>query len=124
VPAHEALESTLAALRRLSAETEARGLPPGLPGEEWRFALDASLLAAERGLATLRFRQSEGSGSPDDRRLAGELAALAGRQSELARRFRNLWLRANRPEGIETAQKLFRDAVRALRRAARSLERR
>ena len=124
VPAHEALEATLAALRRLSAETEARGLPPGLPGEEWRFALDASLLAAERGLATLRFRQSEGSGSPDDRRLAGELAALAGRQSELNRRFRNLWRRANRPEGIETAQKLFRDAVRALRRAARSLERR
>ncbi|MDE2971386.1 MAG: family 20 glycosylhydrolase [Acidobacteriota bacterium] len=121
VPARGALEATLEALRRLAAETEARGLPPGLAGAEWRFALDASLLAAERGLATLRLRQSERSGSPDDRRLAGELAALAGRQGELARRFRELWLRANRPEGIEMAQKRFRDAARALRRAARSL---
>lgn len=121
VPAREALEATLAALRRLAAETEARGLPPGRSGAEWRFALDASLLAAERGLATLRFRQSERSGSPADRRLAGELAALAEQQGELARRFRELWLRANRPEGIETARKRFRDAVTALRRAARAL---
>ena len=120
-PTREALEATLAALRRLAADTEVRGLPPAPLGAEWRFALDASLLAAERGLATLRFRQSERSGSPDDRRLAGELAALAARQSELARRFRALWLRANRPEGIETARKRFRDAVRALRRAARAL---
>lgn len=121
VPTREALETTLEALGRLATETEVRGLPPGLSGAEWRFALDASLLAAERGLATLRFRESGRSGAPDDRRLAGELAALAGRQSELARRFRELWLRANRREGIETAQKRFRDAVRALRRAARSL---
>ena len=124
VPTREALEATREALRRLAAETEARGLPPGRSGAEWRFALDASLLAAERGLATLRFRQSERSGSPDDRRLAGELAALAGRQRGLARRFRELWLRANRPEGIGTAQKRFRDAVTALRRAARALGRR
>ena len=121
VPTREALEATRAALRRLAAETEVHGLPSGLTGAEWRFALDASLLAAERGLATLRFRQSERTGSPDDRRLAGELAALAGRQGELARRFRELWLRANRPEGIETARKRFRDAVTALRRATRSL---
>lgn len=121
VPTREALRTTLEGLGRLAAETDARGLPPGLSGAEWRFALDASLLAAERGLATLRIRQSERSGSPDDRRLAGELAALADRQRELARRFSELWLRANRPEGIETAQKLFGDAVRALRRAARSL---
>ena len=121
VPTREALEATLEALRRLAAETEECGLPPGPLGAEWRFALDASLLAAERGLATLRFRQAERNGSLDDRRLAGELAALAGRQSELARRFRELWLGANRPEGLETAQKRFRDGVGALRRAARAL---
>lgn len=123
VPARKALEATREALDRLVAETEVRGLPPGQSGAEWRFALDASLLAAERGLAALRFRQSGRSGAPDDRRLAEELAALADRQRDLARQFRELWLRANRPEGIETAQKLFRDAVTALRRAARSLAR-
>ena len=121
VPTRVALEATLEALRRLATETEECGLPPGPLGAEWRFALDASLLAAERGLATLRFRQAERNGSLDDRRLAGELAALAGRQSELARRFRELWLGANRPEGLETAQKRFRDGVGALRRAARAL---
>lgn len=120
VPTREALEATLGALRRLAAESEARSLPAGLPGAEWRFALDASLLAAERGLATLRFRQSGQTGAPDDRRLARDLRSLADRQLELGRRFRELWMRANRPEGMETARKRFRDAVTALRRAARS----
>lgn len=120
VPTREALEATLGALRRLAAESEARSLPAGLSGAEWRFALDASLLAAERGLATLRFRQSGQNGAPDDRRLARDLRSLADRQLELGRRFRELWMRANRPEGMETARKRFRDAVTALRRAARS----
>ena len=120
VPAPDALEATLDGLRRLAAETDARGLPAGLSGAEWRFALDASLLAAERGLATLRFRRSGRKGAPDNRQLTEELAALADRQLELARRFRELWRRANRPEGMETARKRFQDAVTALRRAARS----
>ncbi|MCY4628070.1 MAG: family 20 glycosylhydrolase [Acidobacteria bacterium] len=123
VPAPEALEATLEELRRLAAETDARGLPAGLSGAEWRFALDASLLAAERGLATLRFRRSGRKGAPDNRQPAEELAALADRQLGLARRFRDLWIRTNRPEGMETARKRFQDAVTALRRAVRSLNR-
>ena len=123
-PVRGTLEETRAALRRLAADTDARGLPPGLTGAEWRFALDASLLAAERGLLTLRFRQAGRGGTSDDLQLAEELTALADRQRELARRFRELWLRANRPEGIETAEKLFRNAVAALRRAAAAVRRR
>ena len=123
VPEREALMRTLGALRRLAAEADARGLPAGLAGAEWRFALDASLLAAERGLATLRFRGSGKNGAADGYRLAQDLTRLADRQMELARRFRELWMQANRPEGIETANKRFQGAVTALRRAARSLNR-
>ncbi len=122
-PTRGALEATLEELRRLAAEVDSRGLPSDPSGAEWRFALDASLLAAERGLATLRFRQAEKSGTPKDRRLAEELTALADRQLELGRQFRELWQRTNRPEGIETARKLFQGAVTALRRASRSLAR-
>lgn len=123
VPEREALVGTLGALRRLAAEADARGLPAGLAGAEWRFALDASLLATERGLATLRFRGSRKDGAADGYRLAQDLTRLADRQLALARRFRELWMRANRPEGIETANKRFQGAVTALRRAARSLNR-
>ena len=122
-PTRGALEATLEELRRLAAEVDSRGLPSDPSGAEWRFALDASLLAAERGLATLRFRQAEKSGTPKDRRLAEELTALADRQLELGRQFRELWQRTNRPEGIETARKFFQGAVTALRRASRSLAR-
>ncbi len=120
-PARKALEATLEELRRLAAETEAHGLPPGPTGGEWRFALDASLLAAERGLGILRWREAGGRKTSEDRRLAEDLTVLADRQLELARRFRKLWLRTNRPEGIGTARKLFQGAVTALRRAVRSL---
>ncbi len=120
-PTREALGKTLEELRRLAADTNAHGLPPGSSGAEWRFALDASRLGAERGLAALRLREAERNTTPKDRRLAEELTALADRQLELAKRFRQLWLRTNRPEGIETARKLFQGAVKALRQASRSL---
>ena len=105
-PTREALEKTLEELRRLAAEVEAHGLPAGPSGAEWRFALDASLLGAERGLATIHLRQAARRGTPEDRRLAQELTSLAERQLELARRFRNLWLRdesaRRRRNGAET----------------------
>ena len=114
VPEAEALRRTLAGLRRLAAAAGERGLPDGQTGLEWGYALDASVLAAERGLATLRYRAGERA------ELGAELVRLADRQAELARRFRRIWLRANRPEGIRTAAGLHARAVAALRRAARS----
>ena len=119
VPSREALRATLNGLRRLTAEAEAHGLPRGTMGAEWQFALDASVLAAERGLAILRWREAGGETAAANGRLAEDLRALADRQVELARRFRRLWLATNRPEGIETALKLFRNAVAAFRRALR-----
>lgn len=119
VPSRRVLGATLEALRELAADAEAHGLPEGKTGAEWQFALDASLLAAERGLTTLRFRETGHRTAEADPGLATDLSALADRQRELARRFRELWLRTNRPEGIETAAKLFQGAVGALRRAAR-----
>ncbi len=123
IPRPEALGRTLGKLRRLAAEVEERGLPPGQPGLEWRYALDASLFAAERGLAALRYRSAPRANPDGKHQLADELTRLADRQLRLARRFRRLWLLTNRPEGIDTAVRLHRNAVAALRRAARSLRR-
>lgn len=121
-PTRQALKATLAELQRLAVEAEARGLPTDSCGAEWRFVLDASRLAAERGLASLRWRAADRGRSPADRLLADEFTALADRQQQLGRRFRELWLHANRPEGIGTSLNLFRRAVTALRRAARALD--
>lgn len=121
VPAEAALSETLGALRRLAAEADREGLPSGPIGEDWRYALEASLLAAERGLALLRYRtlrKRGGGGGADRASLASDLRALADRQTELGGRFRTAWLRDNRPEGIETALDLHRRAAAALRRAA------
>ena len=123
VPAEPALRETLEALRALAAEAESAGLPAGAIGEDWRYVLDASLLAAERGRALLRYRahrEGDGAGAED---LASDLRSLADRQTALGRRFRASWRRDNRPEGIETASNLHRRAAAALRRAANRVDR-
>lgn len=124
VPTETALRETLEALRTLAAEAEREGLPPGPLGDDWRYALDASLLAAERGLALLRYRAHRGGeAGAGAAELASDLRSLAARQTALGRRFRASWLRDNRPEGIETASNLHRRAAAALRRAADRLSR-
>ena len=122
-PAAEALRATLDRLRELEAEAAKAGLPGGAIGEDWAYSLEASRLAAERGLARLRYREARRKGGGGDPALAGELRRLAAGQRALARRFRAAWLRDNRPEGIETALALHRRAAEALARAARTLRR-
>lgn len=125
VPTEAALRETLEALRALAAEAEREGLPAGPVGEDWRYALDASLLAAERGLALLRYRARRGGeAGAGAAELASDLRSLAARQTALGRRFRASWRRDNRPEGIGTASNLHRRAAAALRRAADRLSRR
>ncbi len=113
IPDEAVLRRTRAGLRALADEAKREGLPGGVIGAEWGYALDASLLAAERGLATLKYR--EGSGD------AAALRDLAFRQRALRRRFKEIWLRTNRPQGIQTALDLHKDAASALERAARQL---
>ncbi len=111
VPDREVLSRTLGDLRKLARDAVRRGLPEGTVGAEWAWALAASLLAAERGIATLKAR--EGTEDPV------ELRSLAARQRALRRRFKRLWLQSARPEGMETALDRQAAAARALERAAR-----
>ena len=121
-PGESALRKTSDELDRLAGDARANGLPAGPLGDDWQLVLDASRLAAERGLALLRYGATRAGEDASARRaLALELDALAARQRALARRFRGAWRRDNRPEGIETALGLYRRAARALKRAADDL---
>ncbi len=115
-PTREALTRTRGGLRALSGDVGRHGLPPDPIGREWLWALQASLLAAERGLAILDHREA-GTRAERARACAG-LQRVAGRQRALRDRFRRIWLASYRPEGIETALALHDGAVRALFRAA------
>ncbi len=115
VPDEAVLRRTREDLRTLADDARSEGLPGGVVGAEWGYALDASLLAAERGLATLAYR----SGSGD----TAALHDLAVRQRALRDRFKEVWLMANRPQGIRTALERHRDAADALERAARQRSR-
>ncbi|MGI9431433.1 MAG: glycoside hydrolase family 20 zincin-like fold domain-containing protein [Myxococcota bacterium] len=66
--------------------------------EELRFAIDASVLAAEKGL-----------GKKSPRRLAREQERLMGRHREL-------WLRRNRPSNFGATERLYRTSIDSLRR--------
>ena len=121
-PTTAALTKTLSRIRALEHAAAERGLPGGVIGREWRWALAASRLAAERGLAILRYRVRASAGSAERSRLSADLMQLAEHQQELADRFREIWLESYREEGIETALGLHQEAVRALREAAVSLE--
>ena len=121
-PTRKALASTLAGVRALEAEAADRGLPPDPIGREWGWALAASRLAAERGLAILDYREHLRAGTGDRTALAARMRRLADRQRTLAKRFRGVWLGDYRPEGIETALGLHEDAVRALREASAELD--
>ncbi len=113
IPDAAALCRTLEALRTLAEDARHHGLPEGVIGAEWRYALDASLLAAERGLAVRRYRDGTGH--------AAELDSLADRQLALRQQFREVWLMTNRPQGIRSALDLHKKAAGVLRQAARRL---
>ena len=93
--------------------------------DELRFAIDASMVAARKGLAGHRFAKWRDEGlslnASAKRALAGELRMLATEQSMLERRLRKLWLARNRPSNFETTAEMYRKSVRSLRRAARKL---
>lgn len=122
------LAATLRRLRRIesSFHTRAKRLDrrPGAR-EELRFAIEASIVAARKGLAGYRFlKWREGSlalGTAARRALSKELRFLATEQSMLERKLRKLWLARNRPSNFEITAEMYRKSVRGLRRAARRI---
>lgn len=122
------LASTLRRLQRIEKSFLARaGRFDRRPGarDELRFAIEASIVAARKGLAAYRFlrwHDGELSLSAAARRaLSKELRLLATEQSLLKRRLRQLWLARNRPSNFEMTSEMYRKSVRGLRRAARKI---
>jgi hexosaminidase len=122
------LAATLRRLRRIAARFAAReqrfdGRPQAR--EELRFAMDASILAARKGLRGHRFVEwLEGRlslGASSRRSLSRELRTLAKEQSLLEKRLQKLWLARNRPSNFEITADMYRRSVRGLRGAARRL---
>ncbi len=115
-----ALERTLAGLRRIEEDFE--GMRTKLASrpaerEELQYAIAASILAAEKGLAGIDFLKS-GRAS---RALASRLRRIGEAQRRLKRELRRLWLARNRPESFEKIGAQFDVATRSLRRAAKKL---
>jgi hypothetical protein len=117
---------TLADLRRLvpeleKAEEKLESRPSEL--EELRFALEASIVAAEKGLAGIEYlryreRPEEAAGRKS---LAKELQRIERAQKRLQKRLRKLWLARNRRAGFEKMSAQYRTSIRGLRRAAREV---
>ena len=93
--------------------------------DEFSFAIDASMVAARKGLAGHRFAKWRDESLPLNasakRALARELRLLATEQSMLEKRLQKLWLARNRPSNFEITAEMYRKSVLSLRRAARRL---
>lgn len=96
--------------------------------EELGFAIQASLVAARKGLAGARYlsRIEEGKESSRPRgknneALASELGRLAAEQLRLKRTHHELWLARNRRSHFEITASYYDTSIRGLRRAARTL---
>jgi hypothetical protein len=87
--------------------------------EEMRFAIDASIVAAEKGLAGLDYLRRKDGG----RSLRDELRRLASAQALLKRRHHRLWLERNRESNFEITASYYDRSIRSLRSAARGLAR-
>ena len=95
----EILKRTLAELRRVREtflQHAARFRVRPTARDELRFAIDASILAAEKGLARRRPK------------------TLAREQSRLKSRHEELWLARNRPSNFEFTAKLYDRSIRSL----------
>ncbi|MFQ5791078.1 MAG: hypothetical protein ACE5JI_11460, partial [Acidobacteriota bacterium] len=123
------LQRTLTRLRRLREELAGmRALfrREALTHEELLLAADASILAAEKGLAGLEYLGwcgGERLSAPARRRLSRSLARLASEQSSLGRILHRLWLARNLPSNFEITKTRLDRSVRSLRRTAKQLER-
>jgi hypothetical protein len=118
------LESTLRHLRRVAAdfrrEEDKLERRPS-EREELRYAIEASILAAEKGLAGIEYLSAKESAIAGRKSLASELRRLSRAQARLKRELRRLWLARNRPDGFEKMASQYDTSLRGLRRASREL---
>jgi hypothetical protein len=104
-----ALERTKRNLARLSSEVrqhlDGRSFRDHTALEELRFAIDASRLAADKGLAGLEYlgyRDATMAQPRTSRRsLASRMARIRAEQLRLRARFERLWLARNRPSDLD-----------------------
>jgi hypothetical protein len=118
------LERTLAGLRRVARDFErGREKLASRPEEreELRFAIEASILAAEKGLAGIEYVRWRGRPVLPGNALAARLRHIEEAQRRSKRELRRLWLARNRPDGFEKIGGQFDAATRGLRRAAKEL---
>ncbi len=92
---------------------------------ELGFALEASIVAARKGLAGARYltlmADAKARARGRNEALASELARLASEQVRLKRLHHKLWLARNRRSNFEITASYYDGSIRGLRRAARSL---
>jgi hypothetical protein len=122
------LERTLERLRRVAKDFDGeRATLATRPVEsnELRFAIEASILAAEKGLAGieyLRWRENPMEYEARARKsLASELRRIERVQKRLKRELLRLWLARNRPFSFEKMDSQYDASIRSLRRAAREV---
>jgi hypothetical protein len=118
------VERTLARLRRVAKdfrrEREKLATKP-MERDELRFAIEASILAAEKGLAGIEYLRSRAGNGRARKSLASELHRIERAQRRLKRDLRSLWLARNRPDSFEKMASQFDASIDGLRRAAREL---
>ena len=124
------LRAALARLGRVRARVEAaleRHSRERLVLQEILYAVDASCFALEKARAGLDYNawraEPESWRAVDRRRLARRLADGADEQLALGRRLKRLWLARSELSNFDDTRRRLMRSVRALRRAARALER-
>jgi hypothetical protein len=125
-----ALRRSLRALERVGRRLDAARADfagDDLSWRELRYATDASHWACRKALEGLAYLAWRARPSRLDargrRRLARELAGLAGEQAALGRTLRRLWLARSQPSNFEITGRRLDRSRSSLRRAARALER-
>jgi hypothetical protein len=116
------LERTLSRLREARRELErnqARFGSRAAEREEIRYAIEASVLGAEKGLAGLDFLSRRERGARASLPLAAKLRRIERAQTGMKRELRRLWLARNRPDGFEKIGAQYDASVRGLRQAAK-----
>jgi ribosomal protein L20 len=119
------LAKTVERLRRVAKDFEReqeklRSRPAEL--EELRFAIEASILAAEKGLAGTEYLSWREDPAKARKSLASELRRIEAAQERSKRELRRLWLARNRPESFEKMDAQYDASIRGLRRAAAEIE--